>query len=140
MGWLITLTAVGLLLILRKRSNPRWLWMVKAALAAFAGAGLAETGLGAWLAGVLRSLGGWVGGVFGAPAGPTLSVLALLIAVVVVLDIAVDHKADRAAIAGLILLPLLFVGAAGPVADGGSQLFAAIHGAAAAALGPLIGG
>lgn len=140
MSWVVMLTAFGLLLVLRKRSKPSWLWVVNAALAAIAGAALVETGIGSWLMGVLSSLAGWVGGIVGASATMVAGVAMLILTVMVVLDIAFDRRADKVAILGLILLPMLFLIAGGPVAEGGSQLVASVRDLGTGLLGPLIGG
>jgi hypothetical protein len=140
MSWIVLLTAVGLLLVLRGRSKPSWLWAVNAALAAIAGAALVETGLGSWLMGLLTSLAGWVAGLVGTSAALVAGVAMLLLTVMVVLDIAADRKADKVAILSLLVLPMLFVVAGGPVADGGSQLVASIHDLGTGLLGPLVGG
>lgn len=139
-SFVIAATAFALLLILRKRSKPKILWAVNAALAAIGGAALADTFIGDWIGAVFSAVGGWVGGIAGASATAVIGVVMLALVVMVIFDIAVDRRADTAAIVGLVLLPTLFVVASGPVAGGGSELFAAIREAGGGALGSLIGG
>lgn len=139
MSYIIAATAFGLLLVLRKRNKTPW-W-VRAALAAIGGAGLADSGLGGWLAARISDIAGWVAGVTGAPSAALVAgVAALILSVIVVYDIAVDKKADKPAMAGLVLLPLLFIAAAGPLAGAGAGLTEAITNLGTSGLTALVGG
>jgi hypothetical protein len=142
-SWVVLISAVGMLMILRNHS-PKFLakimWAVNGMLAFIAGAALIDTWLGQWVSSLIAGLGGWVGGWVGAAGGVVVGVALLLVAVLVVLDL-LDLKADSAAIAGLIVMPLLIVAAAGgPVADAGSQLYAAAQQIGMSSLGQLVGG
>jgi hypothetical protein len=140
-AWALLIVSAGLLLILRKRSKPKFLWVVKVALALIAGASFAAVSLGGWVADRIRTVAGWIGnlGDLNMTSGQVAAVAVLLLVIATVLDVVVDRKADKVAIAAMVLLPLLFIVASGPVADGGSQLMAAIREAGAAGLGPMIG-
>lgn len=136
----IAITAFGLLIFLRKKAAKPWMQWVKGALAAIGGASLAETGIGIWLADLLSGAGGLVADLFGTSAGLVVGVATVIMTVVVVWDIVIDRKVDKPAMAGLIVLPLLFLAAAGPLADAGSGLTSSIAQVGADSLGRLIGG
>lgn len=143
MSWIVFLAGVGLLVILRGRS-PKMLakvmWVLLGFLAFVTGAALANIALGQWTAAIMTGLFGWVGGWFGTSAGTVGGLVLLLVAVVVVLDL-MDKKADSAALAGLIVIPLLIVAAAGgPIASAGSQLYSAAEQLGMSSLGKLVGG
>lgn len=143
MSWIIFLAAIGLLMIFRKHS-PKFLakvmWAVNGLLAFMAGGALVDIFLGQWLASLASGLFGWVGSWFGVGGGVVGGLVLLLVAVVVVLDL-LDLKADSAAVAGLILIPVLIVAAAGgPIADAGSQLYAGAQRIGMSSLGQLVGG
>lgn len=140
MSWVIAIVSFALLLILRKRTKPKMLWIISAALAAIGGAALANTWLGVWIAQLLAGLLGWLGGLLGAPGTLLAGGLVLLCVVVTVLDIAADRRADRAAIISLIALPLLILISAGPVTGGVSQFYDAVSQAGRSSVGDLVGG
>ncbi|MBA8825306.1 hypothetical protein FHX42_002657 [Saccharopolyspora lacisalsi] len=138
MNFAIALTAFGLLFVLRKRSRTPW-WL-RAALGLIAGASLANTGLGAWAAARVTDVSGLIGRILNANGALIVGVVALIVSVIVVYDIAVDRKADKPAMIGLIVLPLLFLAAVGPLATAGSGLSDAIAQVASNSIGKLIGG
>lgn len=138
MSYVIAATAFGLLFVLRKRSKIPW-W-VRAGLAAIGGASLANTGAGAWLAARISDLAGGLASVTGGSAALFAGVAALIMTVIVVYDIAVDKRADKPAMTGLVLLPLLFLAAAGPLAGVGTGITDAIANLGSSGLTTLIGG
>ncbi|MQA14677.1 MAG: hypothetical protein GEV09_11030 [Pseudonocardiaceae bacterium] len=140
MNFAIMCTAFGLLIFLRKKPAKPWMQWVKGGLAAIGGASLAETGIGVWASGLLSDAGGLIADLFGTSAGLVVGVATLITTVVVCWDIGVDRKVDKPAMAGLIVLPLLFLAAVGPLADVGSGLTASIAQVGAESLGRLIGG
>jgi hypothetical protein len=153
MNFAIALTAFGLLVFLRKKgagsggglrrgagSGGGWKQWVQAGLAAIGGASLAETGIGIWLSERLSDAGALVGSVFDSSGGLVVGVAMVITTVVVVWDIGVDRVVNQPALVGLIVLPLLFLAAVGPLAAAGSGLTDSIAQAAAGSLGQLIGG
>lgn len=142
MSWAIFLAGAGLLAILRKRSPKalaKVMWIINGLLAVMTGAALADIVLGAWISGLLSALFGWVGGWFGASAGIVAGVVVLLVAAIVILDL-MDRVADQPAIAGLIMLPVLFLITSGPVDAAGESLYSAAEQIGASSLGRLVGG
>ncbi|KAA2248684.1 hypothetical protein F0L68_39740 [Solihabitans fulvus] len=122
MSWLLCLFAFGMLFLLKKKWRKWRKWWVVATFAALGACAFANTDLGGWVAGLLRT-------VLGVPAGwihtnaALLAALAVLICIpLVVYGFVHDRKADRAELVGLIVLPLLFIIASGPVADHGGRL------------------
>lgn len=139
MSAIIAATAFALLLVLRKRSKIPW-W-VNATLAAIGGASLADTGIGSWFAStVIGGVTGWLAGVTGGSGTLVAGVAALILTVIVVYDIAVDKKADKPAMAGLMLLPMLFIAAAGPLAGAGTGLADAVAQLGTSGLSAVVGG
>lgn len=143
MNTAIAILAFGLLIFLKKKgSGKKWVTWVQGGLALIGGASLAETGLGVWLAARMSDLGGLVAGIFGGEVSGLLvvGVVTFIVTVIVCWDIGVDRVVDKPAMVGLIVLPLLFLAAAGPLADTGSGLTATVAEAASSSLGGLIGG
>ena len=140
MSWVIAVVSFVLLAMLRKRSKPSFLWIIVAALAAIGGAAFFATGLGGWVTGLSAGLLGWLGGLFGASATQLAGGVVLILVIAIVLDIAVDRRADRVAVAGLIALPMLIVIASGPVANGVSEFYEAVGTAGESSVGRLVGG
>ncbi|MCI2421541.1 hypothetical protein MOQ72_29310 [Saccharopolyspora sp. K220] len=134
MYFVIMIICFVLLWVLRKRNKIPW-W-VKAALAFVGGSCLANTGVGIWLAGRFTD----IANALVTPGSVLVGGVALIVAVVVIYDIAADKKADTAAKLGLILLPVLFLAAVGPLAGAGVGLTDAIADVGANSLGKLIGG
>lgn len=143
MSWVVFLAAIGLLMIFRKHS-PKFLakimWAINGLLAFMAGGALVDIFLGQWLASIVSGVFGWVGSWFGVAGGIVGGLVLLLVVMLVVLDL-LDLKADSTAIAGLIVIPVLIVAAAGgPIADAGSQLYAGAQRMGMSSLGELVGG
>ncbi|MFC7331499.1 hypothetical protein [Marinactinospora rubrisoli] len=120
--------------------HPRVNNYIPAALGFVAGAALAETGLGGWLASTLVSITGWVGGPFGVSGGWIVGGLAVILTVIVVLDVAVDRRPDRPAIVALMVLPLLYLATGGALGMVGTQLTGGAVDIGSGALTTLIGG
>ncbi len=156
MNYAITLTAFGLLIFLRKKGGGggkgapgvgkgagggrKWLQWVRGGLALIGGASLAETGVGVWLAARISDAAGLIAGLFGASSVLAVGAVTLIVTVIVCWDIGVDRVVDKPALIGLVMLPLLFLAAAGPLADAGSGLTSAVADVAASSLGRMIGG
>lgn len=140
MEWLLLLFVLGMLWILKKRKKLKK-WYVVITLTALGAAAFAQTPLGAWVAsrvlgGVLRVPARWMG----APTAGLAATLMLLLIVIVVYDIIKDHKADKPAVLGVFVLPLLFLIAAGPVAGNGARLTQAVAAVATSGYSALVGG
>ncbi len=135
MSWAIMLTAFGLLFILarRKKGVPWWL---KAGVTFIAGASLAETAIGVWLAARVSDVVSII------PANPAYIIggITLILLVLTVYDIGVDRKADKTALICLTILPVLFLAGIGPLAETGAGLTQAVSDVARNSLGTLIGG
>jgi uncharacterized membrane protein len=125
MSYLICIAAYGLLWVINSRSAIKKWWLI-AALAAIGGCSFANTGIGGWCAGMLRTILGLPASWFGASAAMLAAIVALLMIVMVGYDIGKDHKTDRPAMVGLALLPMLFAIAAGPIGTGGVKVSDAI--------------
>jgi uncharacterized membrane protein len=141
-SWVIAAAGFGLLAIFRKRSPKilaKVMWIINGLLAFITGAALANTWLGQWVAQLFAGLFGWIGGWFGTSSGIVAGVLVLLIAAVVLLDL-MDRVADQPAIAGLIILPLLFLITAGPIDAAGESLYAGAERIGQSSIGRLVGG
>lgn len=126
MSWLLCLFAFGTLFLLKKKWKKWNKWWVVAIFAALGACSFANTDLGGWAAGLLRSLLGLFGGVIGVSAA-LLGALAVLICIpMVVYGFVHDRKANKPELIGLIVLPLLFIIASGPVAANGGRLSDAV--------------
>lgn len=104
--------------LLKKKSSLLSKWWVTLILFLLFGIFIAQTIVGGWIGSMMRSISGWMGMSVGAVAGAIL-VLAL---VTIYLDCRHDKKADALAKISVVLLPLLFVFAAGPIAPTGRNL------------------
>lgn len=142
MGYLVAVAAFGLWAVLKKKMGGRIamrLWFVPPALLLIGSASLANTGLGAWIAGALAAVIGWPAGMVGVSATAAIVVVGLLLLAATVFDLK-DRNADGVAKTGLILLPILAIAASGPLADGGANLFDQVANAGTNGLTSLIGG
>ncbi|MEU4673962.1 hypothetical protein AB0F91_39905 [Amycolatopsis sp. NPDC023774] len=110
---------VALYFILKRKTSALSKWYVKSLLYAMFSVALSQTQIGGWLAGLLRKI---VNLIPGAPVGAIGGALVLLAVIVLVADVWKDRKADRLAQISILLLPLLFVFAAGPIAPTGRNL------------------
>lgn len=134
MSWAIMITAFALLFVVwRKRKGAPW-WL-RTTLVLIAGASLADTSLGAWLAARLGDLLGLI------PA-PTALVIggATLVGVVYVAYELADKKADKREMVVLAMLPTLFLSGVGPLAETGAGLTDAVAQVGTNSIGRLIGG
>lgn len=134
MSWAIMLTAFALLFVIwRKRKGAPW-WL-RTALVLIAGASLADTSVGAWLAARLGDLLGMIP----APT-PMLIGGATLVGVVYVGYELLDKKADKREMVVLAILPTLFLAGVGPLASTGAGLSDAVSQVGTNSIGHLIGG
>ena len=135
MDWVMTILTIVLLLILRTRSRPKWLWAVCAGLAFIAGAGLIET----WVSDAVVGSADGIGGLVGASSSVTMGAAMLILVVIAGFDVAGDHKLDTRGIVALLLLPILFRVGDGPLAEAGDRFATTIHDAGTGLLSNLIG-
>jgi len=135
MDWVMTILTIVLLLILRARSRPKWLWAVCAALALVAGHGLVET----WVQDAVVGSADGIGGLFGASSSVTMGAAMLILTVIAGFDVAADHKLDTLGIVALLLLPILFRVGDGPLAEAGDKFSTTVHDAGTGLLSDLIG-
>ncbi|MPY81397.1 MAG: hypothetical protein GEV04_24010 [Actinophytocola sp.] len=140
MAWLLCIFS-GLILLLLQKKWKKWRrWWVVAIVTALFAASLAATSLGGWLAGLLATLLGMVAGWIGVNGALLAAVAVLVFLPAVIYGFVHDHKADTWEMAGLILLPLLFTVASGPVAAHGGTLTDALSNFGAHGLSYLVGG
>lgn len=134
MSWAIMITAFALLFVVwRKRKGAPW-WL-RTALVLIAGASLADTALGGWLAARLSDLLGLIP----APT-PLLIGGATLVGLVYVVYELLDKKADKREMVVLAILPTLFLAGVGPLANTGTGLSDAVAQIGSNSIGHLIGG
>jgi hypothetical protein len=139
MSGLVCIFAFGMLFLINRRKKAKKWWLV-AAFAVLGGCALANTILGTWVAQGIGWLCAIPAGWFATGASLVAAVFMLLLIFAVCYDIGIDHKADKVALAGLIVLPLLFIVASGPVAGGGNRLAYAFTNFGAHGLGYLVMG
>lgn len=142
MGYLVAAAAFGLWAVLKRKMTGRVamrLWFVPPALLLIGSASLANTGLGAWVAGLIGAVIAWPAGLIGVSAAAAIVVVGLLLLVATVFDLK-DRNADGIAKTGLILLPILAIAASGPLAASGAGLFDQVANAGTNGLTSLIGG
>lgn len=142
MGYLVAVAAFGLWTVLKRKMTGRIamrLWFVPPALLLIGSASLANTGLGAWVAGLVGTVIGWPAGLVGVSGTLAVGVVALLLLIATALDLK-DRNADGIAKTGLIMLPILAIAAAGPLFDAGAGLFDQVANAGQSGLTSLIGG
>ena len=141
MNLVISATAFGLLWLLNKKhAHGKWVFAVKGALALIGGVFFAETLLGAWAARAAATVAGWLGGLIGVSGAVVLGAVVLLGAVWAGWGLLKDRIADKPELVWLVVLPVLFLAAGGPIADNGSQLMGAVQQMGNASIGSLIGG
>ena len=142
MGYLVAVAAFGLWAVLQKKMAGRIamrLWFVPPALLLIGSASLADTGLGSLLAQVISAVVGWPAGLAGVSGSLVVGVIGLLLLIATALDLK-DRHADGIAKTGLVMLPLLAIAAAGPLADTGTGLFDQVANFGQHGLTSLIGG
>lgn len=139
MSTVIAVLAFVLLAICKKRLKFKFAWVVNALLALIGGAFLAASFVGPWLTDLAAALAGFVGGWVGTSAAIVAGAAVLVMMVIIVLDLS-DGTADGTALAGLVLLPILFGIAAGPIAENGQNLAPAVREMGDASIGRMIGG
>jgi hypothetical protein len=140
MTWLLWIASSLVLYLLRKRWKKWRKWWVLAIVTAVFGCSFAGTVLGGWVAGLLRGLLGLPAGWMGITAAAIAAVLVLVLIPLVIYGFVHDRKADKWEMAGLILLPLLFIIASGPVAAHGGTLVDAISKFGTSGLSYLVAG
>lgn len=124
--WLLALVSLGVLLLLHKKWKKWKKWWLVAIVTALFACSFAGTQLGGWTAGLLRALLSLPAGWIGATAALFAAIAVLILIPLVYYGFRHDKKADKWEMAGLILLPLLFIIASGPVAAHGGTLVQAV--------------
>jgi hypothetical protein len=124
--WMLALLSLGVLFLLHKKWKKWKKWWIVAIVTALFACSFAGTSLGGWLAGVMRSVLGVPAGWIGTTAALLATIAVLILIPTVYYGFRHDKKADKWEMAGLILLPLLFIIASGPVASHGGTLVVAI--------------
>lgn len=160
MNYAIAVVAFGLYFFLRKKGGgaskggagkggkggagggggKKWLAWVLGSLALLGSASIAATGLGDWIARMISAAAGGVAGLVGFSGALLLGAIVLIMTVITLWDICVDRQVDKPAMTGLFVLPLLFLAAAGPLADSGAALTGTVADAGSNGIGGLIGG
>lgn len=135
MAWVTLLFTVALWFVLKKKTKALKKWYVKSILFAIFSVSLAQTIVGGWLVAGLRRLIKLTT----LPVGALAGALVLLALIVLIADIWKDKKADKLAQASILLLPILFVVAAGPIAPTGRNLTASFANISANGLAFLTG-
>lgn len=142
MGYLVAIAAFGLWAVLKRKLTGRAasrLWFAPPALLLIGSASLANTGLGAWIAGLLVDVVAWVASFVAVSATAAIGVVMLILLVATALDLK-DKQADGIARTGLILLPILAMSAAGPLPEATGGLFSSVANLGTNGLTSLIGG
>ncbi len=145
MSWgnfLLFLVTLAILLIVRKAAGgAKWLGTVCVALAFVAGIFLAASPPGgSWLAGGIRWFLGIIGGITGV-AGPLIAGgILLVLTVIVVVDVAISRKGDSKTHNVLIIVPVLAIIAAGPVAEMWTSIGDTVQTAGGGGISRAIGG
>lgn len=128
MSGLLSLLVLGLFLIMRKRKKLKKWWLI-VPMVAIGSCAFANTTWGAWVTSVLANLLSWPASWFAGATTPMVgAVVMILLLAIVIYDIGHDRKADKMALIGLALLPMIFVIASGPVANGGTKFTDAVAG------------
>lgn len=142
MDFAVAIVAGGLYFILGRKLTGTLAakaWFLRPAMLLICAASLANTVLGVWGAKAAGGLLGWIGGWFDVSAALLAGAVGLLLLVGTVLDLK-DKRPDGIAKTGLVLLPILAMVAAGPLAVQGSGLFDSIAQASRSGLSTMIGG
>jgi hypothetical protein len=140
LSWLLALLSLGVLFLLHKKWKKWKKWWIVAIVTALFSCSFAGTQLGGWVAGLMRSLLGLPASWMHASAALLATIMVLILIPLVYYGFRHDKKADKWEMAGLILLPLLFIIASGPVAAHGGTLVEAISRFGSQGLGYLVHG
>lgn len=101
-------------LLIKKRKKIPW-WAPPAVLfTAFCSFSLSDWGgtVAGWIGGFFAWIGSW----FNVPGTWAVTAVLVLLVLAAVLDIACDKKADKYALAAMVLVPMLALSAVGPIA------------------------
>lgn len=140
MAWLM-LIFTGLLMWLLHKKWKKWnKWYIVAATTLLLSCALASTNLGGWLASLLGDLLGFLGGLISISGALIGAILVIPMILAVIYGFVHDRKADKWEISLVILLPLMFVIASGPVAAHGGDLTVAVSHFGSDGLGYLVHG
>lgn len=123
MSYFVAIVCFGLTLMLHKKWNKWNKWWVVAPLVVIGSGAFANTGLGAWVAGLLGGLLGLPASWMNASASLLATAGVIILLPMVVYGYIHDHQADKKEMLGTVALPLLFIVAAGPLAAQGAGFF-----------------
>jgi hypothetical protein len=126
LSWLLCLGSVTVLMLLHKKWKKWKKWWIVATVTTLFACSFAGTQLGSWVAGMLQRLLSALTFWTGVPSALYAGLAVLILIPLVYYGFRHDKKANKAEMAGLILLPLLFIIASGPVASHGGTLTDAI--------------
>lgn len=123
MSYFVAIVCFALALLLNKKWGKWNKWWLVAPLVIIGSGAFANTEAGAWVAGLLGDLIGFPASWMGASASLLATAAVIILIPMVVYGYIHDHRADKTEMAGTVLLPLLFIVAAGPLAVQGATLF-----------------
>lgn len=137
--WVVAISSALALALLWKANKPKFLWLVKPVLACIAGSSFAETGFGNTVAGWIGGIAGWVGSWFGIGGSIIAAIVVLGLVIILFREIVVGRNSNSVELVALLVLPMLFLVSAGPIAQSGSQIAAAWANMGQASIGRLVG-
>ncbi|MFI5614714.1 hypothetical protein [Amycolatopsis sp. NPDC051903] len=140
MSWLLAIFTGAVLFLLHKKWKKWNKWFTVGAITALFSCSLAATGLGGFLASLLGDLLSAIARIWGGSGALFAAVLVLIALPAVIYGFVHDKKADRWEMTGLIMLPLLFTIASGPVAAHGGTFSDAVEGFGSQGLSYLVQG
>lgn len=124
----LVVLCIAILVLTKNMNRPSWIWIIRLLTAVLLGCGIA---------GAASGIGGGIRSVLGVYGVGVVMLIALL---VIAIDVGVKHESNKAAIGALILLPMLFVAASGPLANAGEQITTTVNGKTESGLSNLLGG
>lgn len=137
MFFLAALFLYAVWFMIRKRSKLPW--MVAPLVLLLSSCALSFSAVGQWLGTALTAIIGWPAGLFGVTAAAAVTVVLVLLVLGIVIDL-VDKKANKVAVAGLFLVPLLALSAAGPVTQLVNELRSGVAEVGTTGVSRIIGG
>jgi hypothetical protein len=143
----LALACLVFLWVLSKRDKFPLSWLLKTILAAFAGAGIAATSIGTWIAGwvgwfadLLGGIPAWFGFSLVIPGAVLTSIVVVVLLFIGVYGLR-DKSADKPELVAWIAAPLVALAAAGPIASAVSNdISPAVREAGSSSINRMIGG
>lgn len=140
MSWLLFAGTLYLLVKLQRKWKKWAKWWVVGLVSALASAAFSMTDLGGWTAHLIGKILSFPAGLINATAALVAGLIVLCLIPGIIYGFVHDKSADKPEIVALFLLPLMFIIASGPVADGGGTLTEAVNDFGSQGLGYLIKG